>query len=76
VLVAGRSPSAAQIRRINDDTAWLMARHPGLVTGFCYLNPTLGARAVWDEVERCVARGFRGLKLEIANNARGACMRR
>lgn len=75
VLVAVRSPSAAQIRRINDDTAWLMARHPGLVTGFCYLNPTLGARAVWDEVERGVARGFRGLKLEIANNARAACMR-
>lgn len=75
VLVAGRSPPAERIRRINDDTAWLMARHPGVVTGFCYLNPTLGARAVEREIERCVARGFRGLKLEIANNARAACMR-
>ncbi len=75
VLVYGRSPGEARIRRINDDTAWLVARDPGFVTGFCYLNPTLGERAVWREVERCVARGFRGLKLEIANNAREACMR-
>ena len=75
VLVVGRSPTEVQIRRINDDTAWLLTRFPGLVTGFCYLNPTLGERAVWREVERGVARGFRGLKLEIANNAREACMR-
>lgn len=75
VLAHGRSPTAAQIRETNDDTAWLAARHPGFVTGFCYLNPTLGERAVWSEVERCAARGFRGLKLEIANNARDACMR-
>jgi len=75
VLVHGRSPTAAQIRRINDDTAWLVAQHPEFVTGFCYLNPTLGEHAVRHEVERCVARGFRGLKLEIANNARDACMR-
>lgn len=75
VLAHGRSPTAAQIRATNDDTAWLMTRHRGYVTGFCYLNPTLGERAVRSEVERCVARGFRGIKLEIANNARDACMR-
>ncbi|HEY5553240.1 MAG TPA: amidohydrolase family protein, partial [Opitutaceae bacterium] len=70
----GRSPTEEQLRRINDDTYWLMRRHPGVVTGFCHLNPTLGERAVRRETERCVARGFRGLKLEIANNARDACM--
>lgn len=75
VLAYGRSPNEAQLRKINDDTFWLMQRHPGLVTGFCYLNPTLGERAVVRETERCVARGFRGLKLEIANNARDARMR-
>jgi predicted TIM-barrel fold metal-dependent hydrolase len=75
VLAYGRSPADAQIRRINDDTFWLMRRYPGYVTGFCYLNPVLGSRAVTREVERCVARGFRGIKLEIANNARDACMR-
>lgn len=75
VLGFGRQPSAAQIRLINDETAWLMAEYPGYVTGFCHLNPLLGAAAVRAEVERCVARGFRGLKLEIANNAADACMR-
>lgn len=75
VLAYGRLPTAAQLRRINDDTAWLMRQYPGYVTGFCYVNPVLGERAVTREVERCVARGFRGIKLEIANNARDACMR-
>ena len=75
VLAYGRSPTEAQLRIINDGTFWLMKRYPGVVTGFCHLNPTLGAEAVWRETERCVARGFRGLKLEIANNARDACMR-
>ncbi len=75
VLGYGRSPTADQIRRINDDTVWLMRAYPGFITGFCHLNPTLGARVVEAEVARCVALGFRGLKLEIANNARDACMR-
>jgi predicted TIM-barrel fold metal-dependent hydrolase len=75
VLAFGRSPSAGQLRTINDQTHDLMQRHPGVLTGFCHLNPTLGARAVWQETERCVARGFRGLKLEIANNAADASMR-
>jgi len=75
VLGFGRKPTEAQIRRINDETAWLMKSHAGYVTGFCYLNPLLGERAVGREVDRCVARGFRGIKLEIANNARDACMR-
>jgi len=75
VLAYGRSPNAAQIRKINDDTVWLVKTYPEMVTGFCYLNPTLGERAVWREVERCVELGLRGLKLEIANNARDACMR-
>lgn len=74
VLAYGRSPTEAQLRKINDDTAWLMREHAGFVTGFCHLNPTLGAAAVRREVARGVARGFRGLKLEIANNASDACM--
>ena len=75
VLAYGRSPTEAQVRRTNDETAWLTREYPDYVTGFCYLNPTLGGRAVQREVERCVERGFRGIKLEIANNARDACMR-
>jgi uncharacterized protein len=75
VLAYGRSPTVEQIRKINDDTGRLMRAFPGEVTGFCHLNPTLGEKEVRQEIERCVARGFRGLKLEIANNARDACMR-
>jgi predicted TIM-barrel fold metal-dependent hydrolase len=75
VLGFGRLPSEAQLRTINDETYWLMQQYPGYVTGFCHLNPVLGERAVTREVERCVARGFKGIKLEIANNARDACMR-
>lgn len=75
VLGFGRRPTADQIRIINDETAGLLEEHAGLVTAFCHLNPLLGARAVEREVERCVARGFRGLKLEIANNAADPCMR-
>lgn len=74
VLAFGRSPTESQLKRINNETAWLMERYGGYVTGFCYLNPVLGARAVEREVERCVARGFRGIKLEIANNAADQCM--
>lgn len=75
VIAFGRSPDGPQLRTINDETHRLMRAHPGYITGFCHLNPTLGARAVQQEVERCVALGFRGLKLEIANNAAEACMR-
>jgi predicted TIM-barrel fold metal-dependent hydrolase len=75
VLAFGRLPTEAQVRRINDETAELMQAYPDFVTAFCHLNPTLGERAVRREVARCAARGFRGLKLEIANNARDACMR-
>jgi predicted TIM-barrel fold metal-dependent hydrolase len=75
VLGFGPRPTAKQLRIINDETFWLMQRYPGYVTGFCYVNPRLGARAVTREIERCAVRGFRGIKLEIANNARDACMR-
>jgi predicted TIM-barrel fold metal-dependent hydrolase len=75
VLAFGRSPTVRQLRTINDETYGLMQRYPGVITGFCHLNPTLGARAVRSEIERCVGRGFRGLKLEIANNAADASMR-
>jgi predicted TIM-barrel fold metal-dependent hydrolase len=74
VLAFGRSPTDEQLVQINDETAALMQAYPDFVTGFCHLNPTLGAVAVRREVARCVGLGFRGIKLEIANNARDACM--
>lgn len=75
VLVHGRLPNVAQCRRINDETALFTRWYPDYFIGFCCLNPTLGGLAVEKEVERCVTQhGFRGIKLEISNNARDACM--
>lgn len=75
VLVFGKNPTAKQISIINDQTADLIRWRPDYYTGFCALNPTLGEKPVMREVERCVALGFRGIKLEISNNARDACMK-
>ncbi len=76
VLLYGATPNAAQLRKINDDTARAARLFPGYFTAFCYLNPLLGERAVMREAERCFAQpGFRGIKLEIANNAAHSAMR-
>jgi hypothetical protein len=75
VLRHGRLPTARQVAAINHETTELLRAHPDFFIGFCFLNPRLGERAMQREVERAVERGFRGLKLEISNNARDACMR-
>lgn len=74
VLLYGRNFTAAQVTEVNDDTAQLLRWRPDYFIGFCFLNPKLGERAVRREAERCAALGFQGLKLEICNNARDACM--
>lgn len=76
VLLYGTNPDAGQLRKINNDTAWLTRKYPEYFTGFVYLNPLLGERATLAEAERCaVLPGFRGIKLEIANNASHPAMR-
>ncbi|EDY83046.1 Amidohydrolase family [Verrucomicrobiia bacterium DG1235] len=75
VLVHGPSPTAKQLRSINDQTRQLLTWHPDFFIGFCYLNPTLGEKPIRSELDRCVEAGFRGIKLEIANNARDPVMR-
>jgi predicted TIM-barrel fold metal-dependent hydrolase len=76
VLLYGAQPNAAQLRRLNDENARLAREHPDYFTAFVYLNPLLGERATMAEAERCAAQpGFRGIKLEIANNAAHPCMR-
>jgi len=75
VLLYGKHPTAAQVSALNDTNARLQAWHPDYFVSFCFLNPVLGERAVMREVERCVTKyGFKGIKLEISNNAREACM--
>ena len=76
VLVFGPTPNAKQLRFINNDNARIARLYPRYFTAFVYLNPLLGERATMAEVERCAALpGFRGIKLEIANNAAHPCMR-
>lgn len=76
VLRHGRFPTEAQIAAINDDSAKVQAFYPDYFSTLCFLNPTLGERAVNRELERCLSRHrFVGIKLEICNNARDACMR-
>jgi predicted TIM-barrel fold metal-dependent hydrolase len=74
VLRFGKEPTAKQVRVINDWTIRNLEWYPDFFIGFCFLNPVLGARAVRREVKRCVERGFRGIKLEICNNARDRVM--
>jgi predicted TIM-barrel fold metal-dependent hydrolase len=75
VLVHGPRPNASQVASINDTTYRVTRAHPDFFIPFCCLNPLLGARSLTMELERCVGgRGFRGIKLEISNNARDACM--
>lgn len=76
VLLYGMHPTAAQVSEMNDTNAGLQKMFPEFFVSFCFLNPVLGERAVMKEVERCVTRyGFKGIKLEISNNAREACMK-
>lgn len=76
VLVHGESPTLSQVQSINDTTARLIGEYPDFFFGFCFLNPTLGEAATRAEIERCIdGFGFKGIKLEICNNARAACMR-
>lgn len=75
VLLHGRNCTEAQVRAINNGTARVLRWQPDYFVGFCFLNPKLGARAVQAEVDRCVQRfGFKGIKLEICNNARSRVM--
>ncbi|MDB6168804.1 MAG: amidohydrolase 2 [Verrucomicrobia bacterium] len=75
VLLHGKHPTAAQVSAMNDVNGRLQKSHPDFFVSFCFLNPVLGERAVMKEVDRCVTKyGFKGIKLEISNNAREACM--
>ena len=75
VLLYGRLPDASQVQEINDKTAELVSWYPDYFIGFCFLNPLLGHAFVQEETGRCILdNGFKGIKLEISNNARDKCM--
>lgn len=75
VVRHGAFPTERDIQIINDESAGLRRRYPDYFSCLCFLNPTLGERAVHREVDRCVSEhGFVGIKLEYCNNARASCM--
>lgn len=63
-ILTPRRPASAQ--GFQECNAWLteaIARFPGRVKGYCYVNPGYQREAV-DEIHRCVEdRGFMGIKL-------------
>jgi hypothetical protein len=66
VLGPGYSPTAVQVRQVNDNTFALTRRHPGFCVGLCFLNPTLDTKTCLEEMERCRALGAVGVKLEAS----------
>jgi uncharacterized protein len=74
VLRDGVRMDGAQIRSVNDTTIALVRGFPERVSGFCFLNPILDPGFLREEVDRCVAAGLRGIKLEIDLCARDARM--
>lgn len=69
VLFRRAGYSKVEIRWLNDRNAEMTARHPDFFIPFCFLDPTLGADFVREEVTRChEVHGFRCVKLETACN--------
>ena len=62
----GETAEYARVRLENDFTAAECARHPGRLVPFFSLNPKRGYAV--EEVDRCAARGMRGLKLHLWNS--------
>lgn len=59
-------PSFADVAESNAALAQVMARYPGVVQGYCYVNPRHGRDAM-TEFTRCIEdRGMVGLKLWVA----------
>jgi predicted TIM-barrel fold metal-dependent hydrolase len=65
-----KEPAPEAITAINSQTLKAVACLPDIFIGFCYLNPSNGARFCLDEMERCVvAGGMKGLKFEVSTKA-------
>lgn len=69
VSVGGPTPTAEQIRTVNDNTLAAMKAHPDFFLGFCYLNPANDTAFSLAEIERCIRGGMRGLKFWVAVRA-------
>ena len=66
VLAFGYNPPIEKVRLVNDHTFGFVDRHRDYLFGFCYLNPLNDPKDSIDELERCRARGARGVKMEVS----------
>ena len=75
VLRHGETPTAEQVREINDDTIADVQAHAGFADGFCFMNPALDPAFIRAELARCFAvPGMKGVKLEISLCCRSPLM--
>ena len=75
VLRHGETPTAEQIREINDDTIADIRKYRGFADGFCFMNPALDPDFIRREVARCFSEpGMKGVKLEISLCCRSPLM--
>lgn len=66
-----QTPTAEQIRLVNDHTLAGLRAWPDRFSGLCYLNPALDRAFVHEEMDRCIGSGrMVGVKLWVAVNAR------
>ncbi|MEQ1825271.1 MAG: amidohydrolase family protein [Pirellula sp.] len=61
-ITGGVMADIEEVRGANDSVLAAMKRYPGLIEGFCFVQPGNGAAAV-DEIQRCVDAGMIGVKL-------------
>jgi uncharacterized protein len=62
------APTREEIIVCNNATLMAMESYPDVFVGFCYLNPNDGCEAL-REMDRCLERGMKGVKLWIASKA-------
>ncbi|GAA3405608.1 amidohydrolase family protein [Paenibacillus hodogayensis] len=66
VVGMGYSPTFDQVRESNDHLSAVIERHPDRVSGYCYVNPRHGGKALDDFRRRIEDQRMIGLKLWVA----------
>ncbi len=61
-LTGGVMAPIEDVREANDSVLAAMKRYPGLIEGYCFVQPGNG-RAALDEIDRCCDAGMIGVKL-------------
>lgn len=61
-ITGGKQAGNSEVRDVNNSVLAAMKRYPGLIAGFCFVQPGNGPAAL-DEIERCLEGGMIGVKL-------------